>query len=178
MSRIGNKLIYIPTDVKVQFNNYLLTITGKYGTLSQKIEGFINVIILNNTIQLKLLKVTNETKSYHGLTRALIQNMIVGVNILFTKILVLDGIGFKFQLTDQFLIVHAGYSHPIKIKKPSDLALKLKTANKIEITGINKVSVGLFAAEIRKIRPPEPYKGKGIRYVNEIIKRKAGKSGR
>ena len=116
--------------------------------------------------------------AYHGLTRALIQNMIIGVNAKFSKILVAEGVGYKFQLDKQRLILNMGYTHPIEFIIPSDLEIKAESPTKIIISGIDKEKVGFLAAKIREIRPPEPYKGKGIMYEGEKILRKAGKSGK
>ena len=132
-------------------------------------ENKLNIIKLNDT---------KESRAYHGLTRALIQNMIIGVNTKFSKILVAEGVGYKFQLDKQRLILNMGYTHPIEFIIPSDLEIKAESPTKIIISGIDKEKVGFLAAKIREIRPPEPYKGKGIMYEGEKILRKAGKSGK
>ena len=131
----------------------------------------------------KTLKIicTNETKacrSYHGLIRALVQNMITGVSEKFTKILVAEGIGYKFGIDKNNLILNMGYTHPIEFSIPNDLQIQTESPTRLSISGIDKEKVGFLASKIREVRPPEPYKGKGIRYEGEKILRKAGKSGK
>lgn len=178
MSRVGKKEILIPKDVTVFFENKSLIIKGTHGVL--QLDSFNNLQILIDENKILVLRNEDSKKSraLHGLTRALIQNMILGVHQKFTQVLIVEGIGYKFQVDNNSLILNMGYSHPIELNIPSNLSVKLESSTKISISGIDKHKVGLFASEIRKIRPPEPYKGKGIRYEKEVILRKAGKTGK
>jgi large subunit ribosomal protein L6 len=178
MSRIGKKTIDIPVDVLVTIDDRKISTKGKYGSLEKSFENFIQIEKTENKLNIIKLNDTKESRAYHGLTRALIQNMIIGVNTKFSKILVAEGVGYKFQLDKQRLILNMGYTHPIEFIIPSDLEIKAESPTKIIISGIDKEKVGFLAAKIREIRPPEPYKGKGIMYEGEKILRKAGKSGK
>ena len=164
------------------------------GDLSKSLESYFqaaNIAIENNkNIDLVKVNITDQqlsferideqkfTKSYHGLIRALAQNMIIGVDELFSKVLIAEGVGYKFQVDAKKVILSAGFSHTIDFVIPEDLKVKQETSTKIIISGINKETVGFFASKIREKRPPEPYKGKGIKYEGEKILRKAGKTGR
>jgi len=178
MSRIGKKTIDIPVDVVVTIDDRKISTKGKYGSLEKSFENYIQIEKNENKLNIIKLNDTKESRAYHGLTRALIQNMIIGVNAKFSKILVAEGVGYKFQLDKQRLILNMGYTHPIEFIIPSDLEIKAESPTKIIISGIDKEKVGFLAAKIREIRPPEPYKGKGIMYEGEKILRKAGKSGK
>ena len=178
MSLIGKKIIDIPADVLVTIDNRKISTKGKYGSLEKSFEDYIQIERNENKLNIIKISDTKESRAYHGLTRALIQNMIIGVNNKFSKILVAEGIGYKFQLDKQRLILNMGFTHPIEFIIPSDLEIKLESPTKIIISGIDKEKVGFLAAKIREIRPPEPYKGKGIMYEGEKILRKAGKSGK
>lgn len=178
MSRIGKKKITIPKDVSVEIYDEIIKVKGKYGTLERAFLEGIKVEIEDNHIQLLRENELKKTRAFHGLLRALIQNMVVGVNQKFSKTLIAEGVGYKFQIDKKNLVLSMGYSHPVEITIPEDLNINLESPTKISITGIEKEKVGFLAAEIRKIRPPEPYKGKGIRYDGEIILRKAGKTGK
>jgi large subunit ribosomal protein L6 len=178
MSRIGKKIIDIPPEVLVTIDNRKISTKGKYGSLEKSFKDYIQIEKNENKLNILKISDTKESRAYHGLTRALIQNMIIGVNNKFSKILVAEGIGYKFQLDKQRLVLNMGYTHPIEFIIPSDLEIKLESPTKIIISGIDKEKVGFLAAKVREIRPPEPYKGKGIMYLGEKILRKAGKSGK
>ena len=178
MSRIGKKIIHIPKDVSLTLEKEKIVAKGKHGTLERSFNNFIEIEKEGQTLEVKRLVETKEARSYHGLMRALIQNMIVGVNDLFTKVLIAEGVGYKFQIDKNSLVLNMGYSHPIEFPIPTNLKIKLESPTKIAISGIDKEQVGFLAAKIRAIRPPEPYKGKGIMYEGEKILRKAGKSGK
>jgi large subunit ribosomal protein L6 len=178
MSRIGKKIINIPSDVSLTLQKEKIVAKGKHGTLERSFNDFIQIEQEGQTLEVKRLSESKEARSYHGLMRALIQNMITGVNELFTKVLIAEGVGYKFQIDKDSLVLNMGYSHPISFPIPSDLTIKLESPTKIAISGIDKEQVGFLAAKIRGVRPPEPYKGKGIMYEGEKILRKAGKSGK
>jgi large subunit ribosomal protein L6 len=178
MSRIGKKLIEIPEGVSIAVQDNKIIVKGKHGTLEREILDVLDVLIEEKKLVLKRLKETKEVKSYHGLIRALLQNMVKGVDQQFSKVLIAEGVGYKFQVEKTNLIVNVGYSHPIQFSIPTDLAIKVESNTKISILGIDKEKVGFFASQIRSTRPPEPYKGKGILYEGEKILRKAGKTGK
>ena len=178
MSRVGKKVIKIPQDVTVTLNNNMLTVKGKHGNLEQEIKNLVNVKLTKTDVEFSRINEEKFTKSYHGLIRALTQNMIIGVNELFCKSLILEGVGYKFQVNGKNLILSAGFSHTVDFPIPEDLQVKQDSSTKITISGISKEKVGFFASKIREKRPPEPYKGKGILYAGEKVLRKAGKTGR
>lgn len=178
MSRIGKKAIEIPKDVNVTFKDQKIIVKGKHGSLEKTILNLLELELENNKLILKRSEDTKQSRSYHGLMRALVQNMVSGVEKPYSKTLIAEGVGYKFQLEKTTLILNVGFTHPVKFVVPSDLTIKLESATKILISGIDKEKVGFFAAEIRAIRPPEPYKGKGIMYEGEKIIRKAGKTGK
>lgn len=178
MSRIGKKEIVIPKNVLVYLENDKLVVKGKHGILEQLLFKEIEVLIKEEQILILKKEDTKKARALHGLVRALVQNMILGVVNKFSKTLIAEGVGYKFQLDKKTLILTMGYSHPIEFIIPDDLNLKLESSTKILIEGVEKQKVGLFASQVRDIRPPEPYKGKGIRYEGEIILRKAGKTGK
>jgi large subunit ribosomal protein L6 len=178
MSRIGKKPIQIPANVTLILDSETIIVKGKYGSLEQSLVSFLNFEIQNDKLFITRKEETNKAREFHGLLRALIQNMIQGVNTKFYKTLVAEGVGYKFQLEKEKLIINAGFTHPVEFKIPSELEIKLESALRITISGINKEKVGFLAAKIRDVKPPEPYKGKGILYEGEIIRRKAGKTGK
>lgn len=178
MSRIGKKSINIPKDISVILEDKKIIIKGKNGNLEQIFQDTIDVIKEENQLLITRKDDTKKSKSYHGLTRALIQNMITGISNKFTKILIAEGIGYKFVLEKSKLIVNVGFTHPVEFTIPDDITIKLESPTKALIIGINKEKVGLLASQIRAVRPPEPYKGKGIMYEGEKIIRKVGKTGK
>lgn len=175
MSRIGYKPIYIPDGVTVSINQRNLTAKGQKGELNLKVLNNIEVEIASNVLKVTRKSDDKPTKAYHGLTRALIFNMITGVSHGFTKKLELRGVGFKASLDNGLLSLNVGFSHPVLIKQPEGIEIKLEK-NTIIISGIDKQAVGEMAAKIRQVKKPEPYKGKGIRYEGEIVRKKAGKT--
>lgn len=178
MSRIGKKLIDIPTDVSITLSNEKIIVKGKYGILEQSLLNLLNFDLSDNKLSITRINDEKKTREYHGLIRALVQNMVIGVTTKFSKILTAEGVGYKFQIDKNQLIVNAGYTHPIEFPIPEGIEIKLESPIKISITGINKEQVGFLAAKIRATRPPEPYKGKGLLYSGEIVRRKAGKTGK
>ena len=178
MSRIGKKEINIPKDVSISLCNEKLIAKGPHGVLEHIANNGILIEICNQQIIVTRKNNSKKLLALHGLTRALLQNIISGVSLKFSKNLIAEGVGYKFQLENKILILSMGYSHPISFSIPNDLIIKLESPTKISISGVDKQKVGLFASQVRQIRPPEPYKGKGIRYENEIIIRKVGKTGK
>jgi large subunit ribosomal protein L6 len=178
MSRIGKKAIDIPKEVSIKMENNNITVKGKHGSLERSVLNLLNLTLEENKLVITRKEDSKKSREYHGLIRALIQNMVSGVHEKFSKTLIAEGVGYKFQIEKNKLIVNAGFTHPVEFMIPSDLAIKLETPTKISITGIDKEKVGFLASKIHDVRPPEPYKGKGILYDGEKIIRKAGKSGK
>jgi large subunit ribosomal protein L6 len=178
MSRIGKRPIDIAENVSVSFNNRILQVKEKHGILEQSIQEILDIEINNKKIIVTRKEETDKAKELHGLTRALIQNMVLGVTNKFSRYLIAEGVGYKFQIDKKILILNIGFTHPIQFEIPSDLELKLESPTKLLISGISKEKVGFLAAKIRSVRPPEPYKGKGLLYEGEIVRRKAGKTGK
>ena len=178
MSRVGKKAIDIPKDVTITLKENILSVKGKFGLLERELSELVNLTIEPVKININRINDDKKTREYHGLIRALIQNMVTGVNQKFTKVLIAEGVGYKFQIEKSKLILNVGFTHPIEFLIPTDLSIKLESPTKIEISGIDREKVGFLAAKIRDIRPPEPYKGKGILYFGEKIIRKAGKTGK
>ena len=159
MSRIGKKPIEIPQGVKVSIEGTKIEVYGKLGKLALSFSELISINKEENTLVLKPSELSKKARSYHGLMRALVQNMVLGVETYFQKTLVAEGVGYKFQLEKDKLILSVGFSHSVFFDIPKDLTVKLESNTKILIQGIEKEQVGFFASQIRAIRPPEPYKG-------------------
>ena len=176
MSRIGKMPIPIPKDTKVELKDDLLTIMGPKGELSRRIHPRVKLSIEDNQILVTVNDDSRESKSFHGLFRALIANMVTGVSQGFEKVLEIVGVGYRAELSDRTASFHLGYSHPVIFKLPDGIDARIDRT-KITLNAIDKELLGKTAAKIRSFRKPEPYKGKGIKYANEIIKRKAGKTG-
>lgn len=179
MSRIGKKPIDLPqgVDIKVDDKN-LVTVKGPMGTLSQQVSKEIAVEVEDGTINVNRPSDLKKHKSLHGLTRSLVANMVEGVTKGFEKKLVIVGVGYRANKQDDNVVLSLGYSHPIELKAPEGLTLEVPTQTEIIVKGIDKQQVGNYAAKIRAYRKPEPYKGKGVRYAGEIIRRKDGKTGK
>ncbi|CAM9096226.1 unnamed protein product [Discosporangium mesarthrocarpum] len=178
MSRIGKLAITVPTNVKINIDGQNITIKGPYGEIFRKISDLISIEYINDKIYVTKKINTRIASQLYGLTRTLINNMVIGVSEKFQLVLQLQGVGYRAQIKEKNLILNLGYSHPIIIIIPKDLEIKVENNTEIIIKGFNKELVGQVAATIRSKRPPEPYKGKGILYKGEIIKRKVGKSGK
>lgn len=179
MSRIGKLPIKLPNDVS--FNNTELNsivIKGKFGTLESTIPDSLTIEQTNNTLIVNLKNDTREGRAIHGLYRTLINNMVIGVSKQFQINLMLKGVGYRAAIQGKSIILNLGYSHPVEMKIPEGISVEVTKNTDINIKGCNKEELGLFAAKIRAWRTPEPYKGKGIIYEGEILKRKAGKSGK
>lgn len=173
MSRIGNRILTIPEGVTVSVDGNVVTVKGPKGELSTEINKNITVEIKEN--QLTVSRSSDAYKSFHGTANANINNMIIGVTKGYEKKLEIVGVGYRFTSKGNTLVVNAGYSHPVEVSVPAGLTIEVPSNTELFIRGIDKCLVGEFAAEVRKIRQPEPYKGKGIRYADEHIRRKEGK---
>lgn len=177
MSRIGRMPIAIPAGVTVTLEDGVCTVKGPKATLTQNIHPDMIVTIAENEILVTRPNDNKENRALHGLTRTLIHNMVVGVTEGFKKELDVNGVGYRVQKQGKDLIMNLGFSHQVIVSEVEGITIDAPTANKIIISGANKQQVGQFAAEVREKRPPEPYKGKGIKYVDEVIRRKEGKTG-
>lgn len=175
MSRIGKRELIIPEGVNVTVDNNIVTVKGPKGELTFTYDKLITVEIIDNKVIVKRKNETKVAKQLHGTTNALINNMITGVTSGYTKDLEAVGVGYRFNVAGNKITVNASYSHPVEVIVPSDLKAESKSNTELSISGIDKQRVTEFAANIRKIREPEPYKGKGIRYKDEHIRRKEGK---
>jgi len=176
MSRIGKKPIPVPDKVKIELDDTRITVTGPKGTLDFEYHSRMKVIQEENEIRVERPSDAKKDRALHGLTRALINNMVVGVSEGFKKVLEIVGVGYRAELKGKQLHLMLGFSHPIVLIPPPGIDLAIQGNNKIEVSGIDKHLVGEVAAKIRSFRPPEPYKGKGIKYQGEEIRRKAGKT--
>lgn len=177
MSRIGRKPINIPAGVEVKLGDGVISVKGPKGTLSQQISPKMDVKIEENVITVSRPDDQKENRSLHGLTRTLISNMIQGVTEGFKKELEVNGVGYRVQKQGTNLVMNLGFSHQVIVPEVEGIKLEAQ-GNKITVLGCSKQQVGQVAAEIREKRPPEPYKGKGIKYVDEVIRRKEGKTGK
>jgi large subunit ribosomal protein L6 len=176
MSLIGKIPVQVPTGVKVGFQDEIITVEGPKGKLTQKYHPVISFEAGDGFIQVNRANDEKQTKSFHGLYRNLLNNMVIGVSTGFTRSLIITGVGYRAEVQGKILVMNLGYSNEIMVGIPEGLAVATEPNGKLTISGIDKQRVGEFAAQVRKLRPPEPYKGKGIRYEDEQIKRKAGKS--
>ncbi|MBC7195474.1 MAG: 50S ribosomal protein L6 [Caldisericia bacterium] len=176
MSKIGKKPIPIPKDVTVEIKDNEIIVKGKKGELKKRIPDVLNVKIVDSNIVVERKNELKETKALHGTYRALINNMIVGVTEGFQKSLILHGVGYKAQLQGKKLIINLGYTHPIEMEPPPGIEFAVEKDIRILVKGYDKELVGQVAANIRKLRDPDPYKGKGVRYEDEVIRKKAGKA--
>ena len=178
MSRIGRKPIAIPAGVTVTVDGNNVTVTGPKGTLNSTVNPAMNVAVEGATVVVSRPDDEAKNRSLHGLTRTLISNMVEGVTNGFTKELEVLGVGYRVAKQGKDLVMNLGYSHQVIMSENDDIKIEVPDPNKIKIIGIDKQKVGQFAAEVREKRPPEPYKGKGIRYVGEYVIRKEGKTGK
>ena len=173
MSRIGNRILNLPSDVTLTVDGNKVTVTGPKGSLSTEINKHITVEVKENEVIIS--RDNDESKNFHGTANANISNMIIGVTKGYEKKLEAVGVGYRFALKGKDLVVTAGYSHPVNVEVPEGITLEVPSNTELFVRGADKQLVGEFAANVRKIREPEPYKGKGIRYENEHIIRKVGK---
>ncbi|MGB3161471.1 50S ribosomal protein L6 [Carnobacterium sp.] len=178
MSRIGNKVITVPENVTVTRNENEVTVKGPKGELTRSFSPVITMTVDGNDISFSRPNDLKENRAMHGTMRANLNNMIVGVTVGFEKALELIGVGYRAQLQGNKLVLNVGYSHPVEFDIEEGITVEVPANTKVVVKGSNKERVGELAANIRATRPPEPYKGKGIRYVNEIVRRKEGKTGK
>ena len=176
MSRIGKLPIKIPKGVKITRSGLNVVVEGPKGKLSEKIHPSIKVEIGENELVVKRPSDVKYYRALHGLSRALIANMVTGVTQGFQRQLEIIGVGYRAEKAGKAVTFHLGYSHPITLVPPPEIIIDIEGANKLTVSGINKQVVGQIASEIRSFRPPEPYKGKGVKYADEHIRRKAGKT--
>ena len=177
MSKIGKLPVAIPAGVTVTVTGNTVAVKGPKGELKQDFASDIKVEVKDNEVILSLLNETKQANAFHGLYRNLIHNMVVGVTTGFTKTLVITGVGYRAEIQGKVLMLNLGFSNDIFVTIPEGLTVTADAQGKLTISGIDKQLVGEFSAQIRKLRMPEPYKGKGIRYDNEVIRRKVGKTG-
>ena len=178
MSRIGNKPVVIPAGVTVSQNGTTVTVKGPKGELTREFSPNITLNIEEGVVTLTRPDDTKENKTMHGTMRANLNNMVVGVSEGFAKALELIGVGYRAQLQGKKLVLNVGYSHPVEFETPEGIEIEVPSNTSIIVKGSNKEVVGELAANIRGTRPPEPYKGKGVRYVGEFVRRKEGKTGK
>ena len=178
MSRIGRKPIQVPSGVDVKIDGHHITVKGPKGTLEREIHKDMTASLDNGVITVTRPSDDKEHRSLHGLTRTLIANMIEGVTNGYSKTLIIEGVGYRAAKKGKDVVMNLGYSHQVIVTENDDIKLEVPQPNTIVVSGIDKQKVGQFAAEVREKRPPEPYKGKGIHYVDERIIRKEGKAGK
>jgi large subunit ribosomal protein L6 len=177
MSRIGKIPVKIPQGVTVKFQNEIITVEGPKGKLTQKYHPVVTFEPQGDEIVVGRVNEEKQTRAFHGLYRNLLNNMVVGVSAGFSKALVITGVGYRAEIQGNILSMSLGYSSDIFVGIPEGLTVVVDASGKVVVSGIEKQRVGQFASEIRRLRGPEPYKGKGVRYEDEIIRRKVGKSG-
>ncbi len=179
MSRIGKMPIPLPNGVSIEVNGNNVTVKGPKGTLSQRFPAGMTFQQEGNVLRVQRASDSREHRAAHGLTRALLNNMVLGVSKGFSKTLEIEGVGYRAEMQGNTLVLNVGYSHPVLFEPPQGIQYAVENRNKtIVVSGIDKQLIGELAARIRRTRPPEPYKGKGIRYTQEVIRRKAGKTGK
>jgi large subunit ribosomal protein L6 len=178
MSRIGLRPIPVPSGVDVQVDAGRVTVKGPKGELHQNVSQVLTIERQNGDLLVKRPNDERLNRQLHGLTRTLINNMVIGVTDGYTKNLEIQGVGYRAALDGKTLVLNVGYSHPVRMEAPEGITFATETPTRISVTGIDKQLVGEVAARIRRTRPPEPYKGKGIRYQGEFVRRKAGKAGK
>lgn len=178
MSRIGYKAVELPAGVEVKQDGNVVTVKGPKGELTREFSDLIKINVEGNVVTFERSSDDSKSKSLHGTTRANFHNMVVGVSEGFKKELELRGVGYRAQMQGKKLVLNVGYSHPVEFEEEDGITYETPSATSIIISGINKEEVGDCAARIRATRAPEPYKGKGIRYVGEFVRRKEGKTGK
>lgn len=177
MSRIGKKPIPVPSNVTVNVDGATVKVKGPKGELKREVRPEVSVKLEDGTLQVERGAETPQHRAFHGLTRALLANMVTGVTDGYKKTLEIVGVGYRAEKKGKALVLNVGYSNPVEYPEPEGITLSTQSPTVVVVEGIDKQKVGQVAAEIRNVRPPEPYKGKGIRYQGEQVRRKAGKAG-
>jgi large subunit ribosomal protein L6 len=177
MSRVGKKPIQIPDKTEISYQDRLLTVKGGKGSLTRSIHPAVDLKIESGILNVTMIKDDRSSRAFQGLTRSLVANMIKGVNNGFERTLEINGIGYRAEIKGHSIVFSLGYSHQINFDLPAGVSVNIERNTLIKLSGIDKELLGHTAAAIRQLRPPEPYKGKGIKYVEEIIRKKAGKTG-
>jgi large subunit ribosomal protein L6 len=179
VSRIGRLPVEIPKGVDVEIKGSSVRVKGPKGELQRTFHSSMDINVEENAIVVKRSSDERMQRALHGMTRALIHNMVVGVSTGFERVLEINGVGYRAEINDQNLVLYVGFSHPVVLEPPEGIRFEADAKTRqIKVSGYNKEMVGQMAANIRKVRPPEPYKGKGIKYLEETIRRKAGKTGK
>jgi large subunit ribosomal protein L6 len=178
MSRVGNNPIPVPSGVDVRIDGAEVTVKGPKGELKRKFPERVSIAVDDEVATVSRSDESHEAKALHGLSRALLANMVQGVTDGFRRDLEIQGVGYRAQLKGANLELQVGFSHSVTVEAPTGIAFEVPEPTRVSVTGIDKELVGQVAADVRKVRPPEPYKGKGIRYVGEYVRRKAGKAGK
>ncbi len=177
MSRVGNKPIPIPDELKVDYHAGHIVVEGKSGRLERTIHPMVDMEIKDNVITVIPKKDTRQGKAFQGLVRSLVSNMVTGIHKGFERTLEIHGIGYRAELNGKTLVLHLGFSNPVNFEIPEDIGIVVEKNNIIKLSGIDKEKVGHIAASIKRLRPVEPYKGKGVKYSDEVVMKKAGKAG-
>ena len=178
MSRVGKSPITLPSGVDIKIEGSNVVVKGPKGQLDRRFNERVSISLEEGVATLDRIDETRESRAIHGLSRALLANMVTGVAEGFHRDLEIQGVGYRAQLKGNDLELQVGFSHPVTIKAPAGITFEVPEPTKVSVVGIDKELVGQVAADVRKVRPPEPYKGKGIRYVGEYVRRKAGKAGK
>ncbi len=177
MSRVGRKPIPIPDKIKITYKDRHISVEGQKGSLQKTVHPAVDLDIGKDEIRVKVLRDDRQSRALQGLTRSLVANMVIGVHDGFERMLEINGIGYRAKVEGNRIQFNLGYSHPISLDLPEGITASVAKNNVIKLAGIDKEKLGQTAAAIRRLRPPEPYKGKGIKYAGEYIQRKAGKTG-
>lgn len=177
MSRVGNKPIPVPEKTTITYKEGTITVQGKNGKLTHTVHPDVDLKIEKEVIEVVMKKVDRKTRALQGMTRSLVNNMVTGVNQGFERVLEISGIGYRAEAKGKSILFNIGYSHPIDFPLPEGILATVEKNNVVKLAGIDKHLLGQTAARIRQLRPPEPYKGKGIKYAEEYVQRKAGKTG-
>jgi large subunit ribosomal protein L6 len=178
MSRVGKNPIQVPSGVDIKVDGSDVTVKGPKGELKRRFHERVSISVDDGVATVDRSDETRQSRALHGLSRALLANMVTGVSEGFRRELEIQGVGYRAQLKGKDLELQVGYSHPVTIPAPTGITFEVPEPTKVSVSGIDKEVVGQVAANVRKVRPPEPYKGKGIRYVGEYVRRKAGKAGK
>lgn len=179
MSRIGRMPVTVPAGVQVNIQDHMVVVKGPKGEMRREFHSAVEIGREENNLVITRGSDAPTARALHGTTRALLQNMVTGVSTGFTKVLEIDGVGYRAEMNGNKLVLYVGYSHPVEIDPPEGISFEVDTKiRQVRVNGYDKEQIGQIAADLRKIRPPEPYKGKGIHYKGEKIRRKAGKSGK